>query len=162
MTEEYLYDIASFTNLLDHKIQTELSPDNWNWINEKANGGPANMRMAFASIPRKIGKAPIQFTTEEEAAMQQLRPELSINAWPIDRLCRVWLLLHVPSADKDQYVKEIDTLFLSAEMNELVALYSALPLLAYPEAWRKRCAEGIRSNIGDVLQAIICNNPYPS
>ncbi|GAA4340928.1 hypothetical protein GCM10023184_38970 [Flaviaesturariibacter amylovorans] len=25
-----------------------------------------------------------------------------------------------------------------------------------------RCAEGIRSNIGDVLQAIMCNNPYPS
>ena len=52
--------------------------------------------------------------------------------------------------------------FLAAEMNELVALYSALPLLAYPERWSKRCADGIRSNIGDVLQAIMCNNPYPS
>jgi hypothetical protein len=41
-------------------------------------------------------------------------------------------------------------------------LYSSLPLMAYPESWRRRCAEGIRSNIGQVLEAIICNNPYPS
>ena len=47
-------------------------------------------------------------------------------------------------------------------MNELVALYSALPLLAYPEAWVHRCTEGIRSNIGPVLEAIMIANPYPS
>jgi hypothetical protein len=47
-------------------------------------------------------------------------------------------------------------------MSEQVALYSALPVLAFPELWRGRCAEGIRSNIADVLKAIMCNNPYPS
>ena len=46
-------------------------------------------------------------------------------------------------------------------MNELVALYSALPVLAYPEIWKMRCAEGIRSNIGHVLESIMYNNPYP-
>jgi hypothetical protein len=51
---------------------------------------------------------------------------------------------------------------MAAEMNEQVALYSALPVLAYPEQWQRRCAEGIRSNIGMVLEAIMCNNPYPS
>ena len=47
-------------------------------------------------------------------------------------------------------------------MSELVALYSSLPVLAYPETWVKRCAEGIRSNIGQVLEAVICKNPFPS
>jgi hypothetical protein len=47
-------------------------------------------------------------------------------------------------------------------MNELVALYSSLPLLAYPESWRFRCTEGIRSNIGSVLEAIMYDNPYPA
>ena len=47
-------------------------------------------------------------------------------------------------------------------MNEQVALYSALPVLHFPEAWRHRCTEGIRSNIGTVLEAIMCHNVYPS
>jgi hypothetical protein len=34
--------------------------------------------------------------------------------------------------------------------------------LAHPELWVKRCSEGIRSNIGIVLEAIMYNNPYPS
>jgi hypothetical protein len=47
-------------------------------------------------------------------------------------------------------------------MNELVALYSSLPFLAYPEAWKFRCTEGIRSNIATVLEAIMYDNPYPA
>jgi hypothetical protein len=74
----------------------------------------------------------------------------------------VWLLLKLDPAEQETYFNTIDRLFWAAEMNEMVALYSSLPLLAYPGLWRKRCIEGIRSNIADVLQAIICNNPYPS
>jgi hypothetical protein len=65
-------------------------------------------------------------------------------------------------ADKNAYIKKIENLFSAAEMNEGVALYSALPVLAYPEEWRRRCAEGIRSNIGTVLEAILHRNPYPA
>jgi hypothetical protein len=72
------------------------------------------------------------------------------------------LLIEYKEADKDKYFKTLETLFSVAEMNEQVALYSALPLLPYPELWVKRCAEGIRSNIGTVLEAIMYNNPYPA
>src|SRR5699024_3254500 len=68
----------------------------------------------------------------------------------------------VDPADKDTYFRIIENLFLAAEMSELVALYSSLPLLAYPELWTKRCAEGIRSNIGSVLESIMYQNPYPA
>jgi len=47
-------------------------------------------------------------------------------------------------------------------MNELVALYSSLPVLAYPEEWKMLCADGIRSNIATVLEAIMLDNPYPA
>ena len=70
--------------------------------------------------------------------------------------------MNVDSADKEKYSRLIENLFLGAEVNELVALYAALPFLTYPELWTKRCSEGIRNNIGDVLQAIMCDNPYPS
>ena len=44
--------------------------------------------------------------------------------------------------------------FTAAEVNELVALHGALPVLAYPRKFTVRCAEGIRSTVGDVLQPL--------
>ena len=43
-----------------------------------------------------------------------------------------------------------------------MALYSALPVLAYPEDWQFQATEGVRNNIGDVQSAIMLNNPYPA
>src|SRR5688500_12760233 len=141
MNEVYEYDAEALRGLLASKIREHLSPETWNWISEKANGSTGDFRMAFASVPRKTGKARVQPGKGEREAIQQLRTGFTIDNWTIDRLCRVWLLMHVPTNVEEDYVKIIDTLFLSAEMNELVALYSALPVLAYPAAWRKRCAE---------------------
>jgi len=160
----YTYDAEVLKELLGSIIQRHISPDTWNWINERKTVavGSTDFNTAFAAMPRKTGKSIIQITDEEQGRIQMFRPGFTINDWSIDRLCRVWLLMNVDPSGQDNYFHSIDHLFLAAEMNELVALYSSIPLLAYPELWRKRCTEGIRSNIGDVLQAIICNNPYPS
>jgi hypothetical protein len=164
MKTGFTYDVRALQQLLGSIIQRHVFPDTWNWIAERKTAAISSsaFNTAFAAMPRKTGKALIQITEEEKKQLQRLRPGLTINNWSIDRLARVWLLLHIDPSDEEKYFQSIDHLFLAAEMNELVALYSALPLLSYPERWRKRCADGIRSNIGDVLQAIMCNNPYPS
>jgi len=164
MKTGFTYDVQALQNLLGSIIQRHVSSDTWNWMIERITAaiGTSAFNTAFAAMPRKTGKAFIQLNDEEKNQLQSLRPGLIINNWSIDRLARVWLLLHIDPSDEEKYFRSIDHLFLAAEMNELVALYSALPLLSYPERWRKRCADGIRSNIGDVLQAIMCNNPYPS
>jgi hypothetical protein len=94
--------------------------------------------------------------------LASVRPGFAIDYWTVDRLSRVWFLIHYNSADKDKYFQLIENLFSTAEMNEQVALYSALPVLPYPQLWVKRCIEGIRSNIGTVLEAIMYDNPYPA
>ena len=146
-------------------IRDNLSPDAWSWLAEKCvleNQSAHQLNIAFVSMPRKTGRTIIHCTLQQSEALSVARPHFTINNWSIDRLCRVWLLLHIDSTKKEAYFHSIENLFLAAEMNELVALYSSLPVLQYPEIWRSRCAEGIRSNIGIVLEAIICNNPYPS
>ncbi|MGZ8523265.1 MAG: EboA domain-containing protein [Chitinophagaceae bacterium] len=146
-------------------IRENLSPEAWSWLAEKCvlgNQSARQLNIAFASMPQKTGKAPTLYTTKQAEALSLARPGFSIDNWTIDRLGRVWLLLHIDATKKEDYFRAVENLFLAAEMNELVALYSALPVLQYPELWRSRCAEGIRSNIGIVLEAIICNNPYPS
>lgn len=156
-----IYDIANMEASMADIIRANVSTDTWLWLqqfNELPNDYSA-LSTAFMIIPRKTGKSTVIIGESDPFTEITINP---FTNWTIDRLCRVWLLLQWDTTDKDKYFRTIENLFLSAEMNESVALYSALPFLAYPEIWTKRCAEGIRSNIGSVLEAIMYNNPYPS
>ena len=160
----FLYNVQKLVSLLTEIIKAQVDAPVFDWLMQQSSfiDNVAKLNAAFAAMPRKTGKGIIHLTTEQDFAVQTIRPHFNINGWSMDRLCRVWLLLHINSSDKDKYFHTIENLFLAAEMHEQVALYSALPVLAYQEHWRKRCAEGIRSNISDVLLSIMCLNPYPS
>jgi hypothetical protein len=164
--EEYLfhYDFKNLKLLMEEIIRQTVPDNFWHWLEGQGREGKATIQLttAFASIPRRSGRAIIKITEEQHCNLQSARSNLSIRHWTIDRLSRAWLLLQLSPIDKELYAQTLENFFLAAEMTELVALYSALPLLAYPEHWRSRCVEGIRSNIGDVLQSIMCLNPYPS
>lgn len=147
-------------------IHRHLSEQATAWLHTKAEAvkseqGSMQLNMAFAQLPRMTTKAALQLSAEEVQEINALIPGLSVTNWSIDQLSRVWLLMQIPDTDQDAYLKKINGLFIAAEMNELVALYAAMPLLSYPQEWVFRCTEGIRSNIGTVLEAIMYHNPYP-
>jgi hypothetical protein len=151
--------------ILGNEIKTRVAGDVWAWLEEKVAEFATHLQafsIAFSAAPRKTGKAFVNPSPLVVKQIQDLQSGFDISTWTLDRLTRVWLLLNLPSADQQTYIRTIENIFLTAEMNEQVALYSALPVLSYPEAWRHRCAEGIRSNIGIVLESIMCDNPYPS
>lgn len=160
----FQYPVAELKDFLSLIIEKNVSPEIMAWLKEQQTLplGIAGFNKTFVLIPRRTGKAVIELNENEKPTLQKIRPGLSLNGYTIDRLCRVWLLLQLPFDNETNYLKTIETLFHAAEVNELVALYGALPLYAFPEKWAARCAEGIRSNIGDVLETIICDNPFPS
>jgi hypothetical protein len=159
----YTYDVEHLKSVFSGLIKENTSAEAFTWLNEKsATVNDSSFNSTFVSIPRKTGKASIDVTENLRHAINGIRKGLDIKLWAVDRLARVWLLLNLDVSDKDKYFQRIENLFLTAEVNELVALYSSLPLLAYPAIWRARCSEGIRNNIGDVLSTIMCKNPYPS
>jgi hypothetical protein len=157
-------------NLLKIKLKEvlgqHLSKDAFSWLTTEADalvttGDIRRFNTAFVMMPRKTGKGTVHTTSEIEADLARFRTGFTISQWSTDRLSRVWLIMHL-HAEPTKYFETIENLFLNAEMNELVALYSSLPVLEYPERWQKRCAEGIRNNIATVLESIMCNNPYPA
>lgn len=155
-----------FESLLSAIISRHVQPDALAWLQEKAGAignknNTAQLNIAFAAVPRKTGRNRIEVTDTEREQLESIYPGFSMNQWAADRLCRLWLLLQISDGDQQTYCAKIENLFKGAEVNELVALYSSLINLKYPEAWRLRCAEGIRSNIGTVLEAIMYENPYP-
>ena len=149
--------------LIAEIITANISAEAWNWLNTYASTNSVSaLNIVFGIMPRKTGKAIIRISAGQQALLQIIRPGLLVDNWTADRLCRVWVLSQFNEPDKDKYFHTIENLFSVAEMNEEVALYSALPLLNHPEMWVNRCAQGIRSNIGVVLEAIMYGNPYPA
>ena len=157
------YDAERLRGVILEITRSSISPEAWNWFQDKLGLTEISaINTAFSVMPRKTGKGIIVITPSEEQIIGEIKPGWSLQGWTADRLCRVCFLMHLDSKDQTRYFKTIENLFLAAEMTELVALYSSLPVLAHPEMWKMRCAEGIRSNIGTVLEAIMYENPYPA
>ncbi|NII81993.1 MULTISPECIES: EboA domain-containing protein [unclassified Pedobacter] len=144
-------------------VKNNISVEAEKWLEDfiQSTDKSAQLAKVFVMLPRKTGKLPVAINNDQQEVLHAAGFGYICN-WTIDRLSRVWLLAGFDLGDKERLFSTINPLFLSAEVNEAVALYSALPFLAHPEIWVKRCAEGIRSNIGSVLEAIMENNPYPS
>lgn len=158
------YEFSQLEKIFADLIRKHVSPETFEWLGQmsSAENNIVRFNSTFVSIPRRTGRTLLHPDEVTAAAIDKARSGLIVDGWPIDRLARVWHLMHLDAADRAAYNKIIENLFLAAEVNELVALYSALPVLAYPDMWKGRCAEGIRNNIADVLTAIMCNNPYPA
>ena len=155
-----------FKKIIPAIILQNITPQVYKWLQEKAflireENGSAQLNLAFAALSRKTGRQPVKLTDDEKKIIEEVHKGFSIDDWTTDKLCRVWLLMQTDATEKNDYYAKIENLFKAAEMNELAALYSSLFFLAYPEEWKKQCSEGVRSNIGIVLEAIMYNNPYP-
>lgn len=125
-----------------------LPPDDPKWLR------------TFSNANRLVGKEPVK--AGKASQLNLTEKKIPFAGWTADRLARVYMLLHLSPNPENVYRKQIEKLFEGAAVSEQIALYSALPFLSYPDSWHHRCAEGIRSNIGDVLEAIMYDNPYPA
>nr|WP_262901421.1 EboA domain-containing protein [Flavihumibacter profundi] len=162
-----MYDVRALSELLSTFIRQYVTVENYSWLEEKAalvasENNAAQLNLSFAAISRKTGRADTRLNADQKKQVSVILPGFSVDGWPLHRLCRTWILLQVNPGDQDNYCNKIGGLFKNAEMNELADLYAALPVFAYPGMWVNRCAEGIRSNIGIVLEAIMYDNPYPA
>lgn len=160
------YNFDTLNNIFRSLIEKNVDQPTVEWLDEKAalaNDAEAfnKFKIGFSIVSRKVDKRALQLDESEENEVQSLVPDFSISRWSVKKLCRVWLIMQVKADDRDLYIARIEELFRDADMNELATLYASLPLLAYPEYWEAQCAEGIRSNIGYVLDAVIMDNPYP-
>lgn len=161
-----IYSIEDLKKSIFKIIIKNCSADVVDWLKEiekLANDETAYSKftMAFSLVSRKVPKVDINLSNDEIQHFREKFNHFILSDWDLQKLCRVWLILQLDSKDKEKYIYKVENLFKNAEMNELAALYSSLQFLAYPEHWKMTCAEGIRSNIGVVLDAVILNNPYP-
>lgn len=112
-------------------------------------------------VSRKLGKAPLALDAAELSVAAQTRTGWDPSAWTIDQAVRVRLLL-AAATDSHTFVRRLDQLCATADVDELVAFYRGLPVYPDPPRHRQRAAEGVRSNMKVVFEAVAHRNPYPA
>lgn len=130
-------------------LQKNASEKEIVWLTSKSTLPNKGIQTAFVATPRFISRKPL------------VAENTPFETWTLDRLARVYLLMCLDSSDEIAYVDLLETLFDTAEMNEAVALYVALPYLAYPDQWLLRATDAVRSNVGIIFDAIAFHNPFP-
>jgi len=159
--------MSKVKKLLHNWLLQSISEKSAAWLEQKqtqiASGASEQVFFtAFSAVPRYLGKQDLQLTFEDLEAAQDLIPGWYPGHWSVDQAGRTLLLLALPYDDADGYVRSLDQVFSTADMGELVVLYQSLPLLPHLELHCHRAAEGIRSNMSNVFQAIALRNPYPA
>jgi hypothetical protein len=152
--------------LLDLWLTARLSGDSATWFDSsvtrlRSDATDRDLFLMTSAVTRRLGSAPLALTTDELRAAAASRPGWDPGKWTIDQAARIYLLL-VATPDGAEFVRRLDRLCAAADVGELVAWYRGLPL--YPDAPRHamRAAEGVRSNMRSVFEAVAHRNPYPS
>jgi hypothetical protein len=152
--------------LLHNWLSSRIEQTALKWLEEKSDkitsGAPERVFFtSFSAVPRYTGKADLNLTVEEKEASQKVCRGWFPEHWRVDQVGRTLIVLSLPSEDIESYSKTLEKVFTTADVGELAALYQALPLLPHPSLHIDRAAEGIRSNMTNVFNAVALRNPYP-
>ncbi|MBI3634605.1 MAG: EboA domain-containing protein [Candidatus Rokubacteria bacterium] len=118
---------------------------------------------AFAAAARRLGKATLTTTADEDAALARLGITWPLGGWGLDELGRVALLLSaVARLDDARLEGLVEDCYSHGDVRERQATLRALPLLPAPERFLPIAVDACRSHMQPVFEAIACENPYPA
>ena len=153
--------LAFFESVLASRAETKAL----DWLSsqtEKINAdtSPIKFFLAFSQASRFFKKDQLNLTETEKNQACGCVTGFNPSHWDVLQTARTYLLLQFP-VEKEAWLKAVNQLFETGDLHEQQALYSALPLMPYPEEMLSRAIEGCRTNMTVVFDAIALNNPYP-
>ncbi len=156
--------VTDAMTLLDSWLQRQLKAETSVWLCDTcasvaAGGGTRALFIAFSTAGRRAGRDDLRLGEVDRTAAQAARSGWDPVRWSIDQAVRTRLVLALPSSDAKAWLTTLDQLFAAAGLEELVALYQALPLFPHQDLLAPRIAEGVRSNMKPVFNAVALDNP---
>lgn len=158
-------------NLLSNWLERQVAKSGFDWLQQQQQklASSSYKRVfftSFSAVPRYTGKQKLQLSEADIQEAQTKCPGWLPQFWRVDQAARSLLVLTLfqergNEEDDSEAFKTLEQVFGAADVEELVALYQMLPLFPNPEQYRLRAAEGVRSNITDVFEAVALRNPYP-
>lgn len=153
-------------DLLQHWLAARLAPAANGWLEQsiarvRASARDGELFLAFSLVPRKTGKNDLGLSAAELDVARAARAGWNPGDWSVDQAARIYLLLAGEAAG-ERFARQVQQLCATGDVAELVALYRGLPLYPAPERHRLQAAEGLRSNMKAVFEAVAHRNPYPA
>ena len=111
-------------------------------------------------VPRRLGKDDLALTSDDLAAAQAARDGWDPVGWSVDEAARIALLCAAGSHNRP-FAERFTELCRTADVGEAIALYRGLPLYPEPEALETQAAEGVRTNMRAIFEAVAHHSPYP-
>jgi hypothetical protein len=153
------------TKLLTNWLHRQVPQVAAAWLGEqlgklKDDPSDRNLHIALGMVPRKLGRDDLALKADDLAAAGKAREGWDPSRWSVDVAARVLLLCRVSGRSKD-FAALFSQLCRYADPAEAVACYSGLPLYPQPERLEEQAAEGVRTNMRAVFEAIAHRNPYP-
>jgi len=160
-------DNKEITEFLKELLIRQLHGSASQWLSTRLESLQQNpqrrdLYLTFSAVPRFLGKGQLELTGEDLKQAENIRKGFNLTGWTVPQAARVLIVCSYSYSNPESFIEVLDQLFGAAEVSELVALYSALPVLPYPEKLKARASEGIRTNMSVVFDAVVLNNPYPS
>lgn len=161
------YDYKKMTAIILEWLEQKLEEEAVNWLKSTGKqlaGHPEDWKLytSFSAVPRHTGKKVLSFSEEELNRAESVPKNWSPVEWSADQLGRVYLILNFARNGKDEFLEKVEKIFITSDLGEAVALYKGLPLYPHPIRFKDRAAEGVRSNITSVFNAVAHHNPYPA
>jgi hypothetical protein len=152
--------------LLERWLSTRLPADAATWLTSaaqrlRAGAADRDLYLLTSLVSRHVGKGALALTAAELASAAESCPGWNPRDWTLDQAARIYLLL-ASTADPDTFTRRLDRLCSVADVAELVAFYRGLPLYPDQPRYVMRAAEGTRSNMRVVFEAVAHHNPYPA
>jgi hypothetical protein len=152
------------TGLLQTWLRRQLPNDQFGWLEGQVgrvrDGGDRDLHIALGMVPRRLGKADLALSDADLADASAARPGWDPRGWSVDQTARILLVLAGAGRGND-FAPRFRELCRTADPAEAVAFYRGLPLYPAPELLEAQAAEGLRTNMRAVFEAVAHRNPYP-
>jgi len=153
-------------DVIDAMLARRLPAGAKSWLAERRaeiGRGPSDDRFAqwISLASRYAPRRELAPDAAECAAAERALPGWNPERWSSLETLRVALVLARPDLDDPGCERALEEAFRFADQGELCALYRAIALLPDGQRFAARAAEGCRSNMGVVFEAVACDSPYP-
>lgn len=144
-------------------VKTQFTATELEWINTKINlvssiENSKKFTVFFSLVSRFISNNPCCWNLEHIDILERILPGFGKTTWTKQDIARVLLMI---SLDNSINKSIVVSFFEIAEIKEQIALYKGLFLLENASEFKNQVAEGIRTNMVNVFEAIAFGNPFP-
>jgi hypothetical protein len=158
-------ETATPRELLHRWLDRQLPDPDSAWLREQLGKLSGEVRdrdlyLALGLAPRRLGKVDLDLSDADLEAAERARPGWDPRGWSVDQAARILILLHAGGAGA-QFATRFAQLCRTADVAEAIALYRGVPLYPAPELLEAQAAEGTRTNMRAVFEAVAHRSPYP-